>query len=182
MPGDDGHIADSRADRRGASTPEEQLDIIRSSRRAVRRALSMPTGLLDINDICVYGPPDIVNAAFLEAAQRRVDMVSSSKFHKHTSVRRCQVGSDIALRGSAIDVVHHYRRTVITRRTTESSPAIGIEVACSRAPLDPPFCSHPAVRLGWFWKLRRCTGVPRPGLARPMRCPALQSAGRVAQA
>ena len=65
-------------------------------------------GLLDINDICVYGPPDIVNAAFLEATQRRVDMVSSSKFHKHTSVRRCQVGSDIALRGSAIDVVHHY--------------------------------------------------------------------------
>ena len=49
-----------------------------------------------------------MNAAFLEATQRRVDMVSSSKFHKHTSVRRCQVGSDIALRGSAIDVVHHY--------------------------------------------------------------------------
>ena len=71
-------------------------------------ALAMPIGLLDINDICVYGPPDIVNAAFLEATQRRVDMVSSSKFHKHTSVRRCQVGSDIALRGSAIDVVHHY--------------------------------------------------------------------------
>ena len=76
--------------------------------RLLAAALAMPIGLLDINDICVYGPPDIVNAAFLEATQRRVDMVSSSKFHKHTSVRRCQVGSDIALRGSAIDVVHHY--------------------------------------------------------------------------
>ena len=88
--------------------PEEQLDIIRSCGEQLAAALAMPIGLLDINDICVYGPPDIVNAAFLEATQRRVDMVSSSKFHKHTSVRRCQVGSDIALRGSAIDVVHHY--------------------------------------------------------------------------
>ena len=93
---------------RRASTPEEQLDIIRSCGEQLAAALAMPIGLLDINDICVYGPPDIVNAAFLEATQRRVDMVSSSKFHKHTSVRRCQVGSDIALRGSAIDVVHHY--------------------------------------------------------------------------
>lgn len=83
---------------RRASTPEEQLDIIRSCGEQLAAALAMPIGLLDINDICVYGPPDIVNAAFLEATQRRVDMVSSSKFHKHTSVRRCQVGSDIALR------------------------------------------------------------------------------------
>ncbi|KAB7790815.1 ROK family protein [Bifidobacterium leontopitheci] len=93
---------------RHAGTPEQQLDVIRASGEELASALAMPIGLMDINDVCVYGPPDIVNETFLEATQRRIDKVTSSQFHKHTTIRRCQVGSDIALRGSAIDVIRHY--------------------------------------------------------------------------
>lgn len=93
---------------RHAGTPEQQLDVIRASGEELASALAMPIGLMDINDVCVYGPPDIVNETFLEATQQRIDKVTSSKFHQHTTIRRCQVGSDIALRGSAIDVIRHY--------------------------------------------------------------------------
>ena len=53
-------------------------------------ALAMPVGMLDITDICVYGPPDIVNSDFINAAQRYLDQTTASSFHApdaHPQVR-----------------------------------------------------------------------------------------------
>ncbi|PLS27247.1 ROK family transcriptional regulator [Bifidobacterium parmae] len=65
-------------------------------------AIAMPIGLLDIDDVCVYGPADIVNGTFLDAAQNRLDAMTVSDFHERTRIRRCQQGAGIALRGAAV--------------------------------------------------------------------------------
>lgn len=87
---------------------DEQMQIIREAGTYLAAALAMPIGLLDITDICVYGPADIINNAFLEAAQERLDRTTTSKFHARSVIRRCQCGTDITLRGGAIAVVRHY--------------------------------------------------------------------------
>lgn len=71
-------------------------------------AIAMSMGLLDIGDVCVYGPADIINSTFLDAAQNRLDAMTASTFHQRTRVRRCQRGAGIALRGAAIAVVLHH--------------------------------------------------------------------------
>lgn len=89
-------------ERLGAAAPEERKGLIEQAGRRFGRVLAMPVGLLDIDDVCVYGAPDIINVAFLEAAEEELARTASSKFHPATRVRRCQVGADITLRGAAI--------------------------------------------------------------------------------
>ena len=73
-----------------------------------RQALSMPVGLLDMADVCVYGQPNIINETFIDAAQQYLDAATSSSFHKHTVIRRCECGPDITVQGEAIAVVFQH--------------------------------------------------------------------------
>lgn len=82
--------------------------IIREAGEYFASAMAMPVGLLDISDVCVYGPADVVNDTFLEAAQRRLDAMTLSKFHDRASIRRCQCGAEATLRGAAVVVVLHH--------------------------------------------------------------------------
>ncbi|MBT1172240.1 ROK family transcriptional regulator [Bifidobacterium sp. MA2] len=84
---------------------ETQASIIHEAGEYFASAMAMPVGLLDVTDICLCGPADVVNNAFLEAAQQRLDAMTQSKFHERTTIRRCQCGAGIALRGAAINVV-----------------------------------------------------------------------------
>ncbi|MBT1160833.1 MULTISPECIES: ROK family transcriptional regulator [Bifidobacterium] len=94
---------------RMAKVPKsERPEIIRKAGEYLAAALAMPIGLLDITDVCVYGPADIINNTFLDAAQERLDRATASKFHARSIVRRCQCGADITLRGGAIAVIRHY--------------------------------------------------------------------------
>ncbi|RSX54248.1 NagC family transcriptional regulator [Bifidobacterium goeldii] len=86
----------------------ERTQILRQAGTYLATALSMPVGLLDMADVCVYGQPDIVNDDFLTAAQRRFDQLTGSSFHTRTIIRRCQCGGDITLRGEALSVLHNY--------------------------------------------------------------------------
>lgn len=86
-------------------THEEKTAVIRDAGTYFASALAMSMGLLDITDICVYGPADIVNKAFIQSAQERMDAMTESSFHKRTRIRRCQCGAGIALRGAAVTVV-----------------------------------------------------------------------------
>ncbi|KFI49466.1 ROK family transcriptional regulator [Bifidobacterium biavatii] len=90
------------------ASKDERPMIIRQAAERFASALAMPVGLLDIADVCVYGPPDIINTTFLEAAQQRFDLTTASSFHAHTVIRRCQCGADITLRGGAIAVVRDH--------------------------------------------------------------------------
>ncbi|MCH9274751.1 ROK family transcriptional regulator [Bifidobacterium amazonense] len=99
---------DALRERMRAVAKDERPDVIRDAAQRFAAALAMPVGLLDIADVCVYGPPDIVNNTFLEAAQHRLDLTTESTFHARTVIRRCQCGADITLRGGAIAVVRNH--------------------------------------------------------------------------
>ncbi|NEG89012.1 ROK family protein [Bifidobacterium aerophilum] len=88
--------------------PSERMGIIRQAGEYLATALAMPVGMLDITDICVYGPADIINNTLLDAAQQQLDRLTASTFHARSVIRRCQCGADITLRGSAVSVVRHY--------------------------------------------------------------------------
>nr|WP_196779143.1 ROK family protein [Bifidobacterium choloepi] len=93
---------------RTASSEDERIALIEDAGRRFAAALAMPIGLLDIADVCVYGPPDVINNTFLDAGNEEFKRTSASMFHPDTSMRRCQLGADIALRGAAIAVVRDY--------------------------------------------------------------------------
>ncbi|RSX57254.1 ROK family transcriptional regulator [Bifidobacterium samirii] len=87
---------------------EGRRDILRKAGTYLASALAMPVGLTDMADICVYGPPDIVNNTLLEAAQERLNRATASQFHAVTTIRRCQCGADVTLHGAAIAVLREY--------------------------------------------------------------------------
>lgn len=92
-------------ERMAGADEETRASIIAEAGEYFATAMAMPVGLLDVTDICLYGPADVVNNAFLEAAQQRLDAMTQSKFHEPTTIRRCQCGAGITLRGSSIAVV-----------------------------------------------------------------------------
>lgn len=86
----------------------QRIAILSQAGRHLGQALSMPVGLLDMADVCVYGWPDIVNDTFIDATQSYLDASTSSTFHKHTIVRRCECGADMTVQGEAIAVLSDY--------------------------------------------------------------------------
>jgi predicted NBD/HSP70 family sugar kinase len=87
---------------------EERLAILSGAGQLLANALSMPIGLFDMKDVCIFGPPDIVNDTFCQAAQEYVDKTTYSTFRGSTRIRRCQCGLDATLKGSAIAVVRQH--------------------------------------------------------------------------
>ena len=82
--------------------------ILREAGTYLGTALSMPVGLLDLADVCVYGQSDIVNDTLLSAAQAQLDLLTGSSFHTRTIIRRCECEGEITLRGEALSVLHDY--------------------------------------------------------------------------
>ena len=91
-----------------AADVEQHQGILARAGRYLGQALAMPVGLLDMADVCVYGQPNIINATFIGAAQQYLDAATSSSFHKHTVIRRCECGPDITVQGEAIAVVFQH--------------------------------------------------------------------------
>ncbi|WEV53217.1 ROK family transcriptional regulator [Bifidobacterium sp. ESL0704] len=91
----------------GASD-EDQVKILQEAGQRVATALAMPIGLLDMDDICIYGVADIINAAFLNAAQQQLDRTTTSMFRKHATIRRCECGPNATIRGAAITMVRDF--------------------------------------------------------------------------
>ena len=91
-----------------AADVEQHQNILARAGRYLGQALAMPVGLLDMADVCVYGQPNIINATFIGAAQQYLDAATSSSFHKHTVIRRCECGPDITVQGEAIAVVFQH--------------------------------------------------------------------------
>lgn len=85
-----------------------RASILREAGTYLGTALSMPVGLLDLADVCVYGQSDIVNDTLLSAAQAQLDLLTGSSFHTRTIIRRCECKGEITLRGEALSVLHDY--------------------------------------------------------------------------
>ena len=88
-----------------AETPERRTHILAEAGQAFGRVLAVPAGLLDLNDIAVYGPPEIVGEAFL--GSMREELSANLAFGDRTVPRlhRCQQGEDLVLRGQAVAVI-----------------------------------------------------------------------------
>ena len=85
-----------------------RASILREAGTYLGTALSMPVGLLDLADVCVYGQSDIDNDTLLSAAQAQLDLLTGSSFHTRTIIRRCECEGEITLRGEALSVLHDY--------------------------------------------------------------------------
>ena len=75
-------------------------------------------------DVCVYGQPNIINETFIDAAQQYLDAATSSSFHKHTVIRRCECGPDITVQGEAIAVVFSLGQIKLATPATKTRKAI----------------------------------------------------------
>ena len=85
--------------------PQRRTQILSEAGQTLGRVLAVPAGLLDLNDIAVYGPPEIVGEAFL--GSMREELSANLAFGDRTVPRlhRCQQGEDLVLRGQAVAVI-----------------------------------------------------------------------------
>ena len=65
----------------------------------------MPASLLDLADIVVHGPAEIVGDSFLGSAEAELNARMGSALRRHIPVRRCNCGDGNVLRGEGIAVL-----------------------------------------------------------------------------
>lgn len=71
-------------------------------------ALALSTGLLDLADMAVAGPPDIVGDVFLDAMSKEIKKKTFVDYRTdRLMVHRCEQGDDLVLRGQAQAVIRH---------------------------------------------------------------------------
>lgn len=85
--------------------PGKRREILEGAGVVLGDALAMPTCLLDVDDVAVFGPADVVGDTFLDAATCRLSELTDSRFHHAPKVRRCELGDDIVLCGQAVAVI-----------------------------------------------------------------------------
>ncbi|MCB5604101.1 ROK family protein, partial [Bifidobacterium breve] len=69
-------------------------DIQAESAARLVEALALPVRLLNLHDIAVYGPPDIVGETLLNAGDETVNSLSRNDYQSDMRVRRCEIGDD----------------------------------------------------------------------------------------
>lgn len=89
-------------------TPQRRTQILSESGQILGRVLAIPAGLLDLNDISVYGPPEIVGEAFLGSMREELTTNIASEYRKIPYLHRCQQGEDLALRGQAVHAIQSF--------------------------------------------------------------------------
>lgn len=99
-------LAAPRLERMIADAPERRTEILARAGQTLGRVMAVPTGLLDIQDISVYGP-SLVGEAFLGAMGEELASALASEYRTMPNIRRCQQGEDLTLRGEGINVIQH---------------------------------------------------------------------------
>lgn len=82
--------------------PQNRTTLLAAAGARLGRALAMPISLLNIHDIVIYGPPEIVGDAFLDSCRSAIANLSANHFSRSASIRRCEQGFDATLRGIGI--------------------------------------------------------------------------------
>ena len=123
----------------------------------------MPVGLLDMADVCVYGQPNIINETFIDAAQQYLDAATSSSFHKHTVIRRCECGPDITVQGEAIAVVFQHLANKAGHPGNETRKA-------KRGTARHSAAQHDIKRYRTAWKMRSRRQIRRLIFHAPALC------------
>lgn len=98
-------LAAPRLRARLANDAAHRTDILASTGRTLGGAMAMPANLLDLDEVVVYGPPEIVNDTFVSSAEESLNACLTSSLHKHVGVRRCQRGTGLVMRGESVAVL-----------------------------------------------------------------------------
>lgn len=101
-------LAPSRIRQMIEDAPEKRTQILAQAGQVLGRVLSVSIGLLDVHDICVYGPADIVGEAFLGSMREEVHAIIHSEYRQVPELRRCEQGEDLAMRGQAVTVIRTF--------------------------------------------------------------------------
>lgn len=89
-----------------ADAPTNKDEILREAGARLGQVLACSANLLNIENITVFGPPDIVNDSFTDGATATINEYASSQLlSSHITVRRCEIGDDITLLGESIAVL-----------------------------------------------------------------------------
>lgn len=88
-----------------AADPDQRLEILAGAGQLLGHVMAVSLGLLNLHDVALDAPPDIVGEAFLNAMRGELSAAMNTKYMTIPMIHRCQVGADASLRGQAIDVI-----------------------------------------------------------------------------
>lgn len=98
-------ISASALRERIAQAPDKRREILERAGELLGQTLATSVSLLDVTDVAVYGPADIVGDAMIEGAQREIDQLTASIYQPPAHIRRCEQGDDIVLCGQAMSII-----------------------------------------------------------------------------
>jgi len=88
-----------------ASTPAERDGILRDAGERLGIALAPVVGALDLSEIVLSGPPELLDGALAQATVETLRARTLAQFHDGVRVRMTEQGEDIVLRGAAVMVL-----------------------------------------------------------------------------
>lgn len=95
----------SLAKRLAAATDAEHDRVLRDAGERLGIALAPVVGALDLSEIVLSGPPELLDGPLMEAALETLRTRTLAEFHDGVRVRMTEQGQDIVLRGAAVMVL-----------------------------------------------------------------------------
>ena len=87
------------------TTPGEPDAVLREAGRRLGVALAPVVGALDLAEIVLSGPPDLLEGSLVDATVSTLHDRTMADFHGHLAVRMSWLGEDIVVRGAAVMVL-----------------------------------------------------------------------------
>ena len=88
-----------------ATVSSERDGILRDAGERLGIALAPVVGALDLSEIVLSGPPELLGGALAEATVETLRARTLAQFHDSVRVRMTEQGQDIVLRGAAVMVL-----------------------------------------------------------------------------
>jgi predicted NBD/HSP70 family sugar kinase len=88
-----------------ASTEQERESVLRDAGERLGIALAPIVGALDLPEIVLSGPPELLDGPLAEATVETLRARTLAEFHDGVQVRMTEQGQDIVLRGAAVMVL-----------------------------------------------------------------------------
>lgn len=89
------------------TSDQARIDILTEAGHYLGKALTTTINLLDLTDVVIYGPSDIVNKVFISATEEAIQEYGPYNPKHLCTVRRCTCNNDITLIGECISVIQN---------------------------------------------------------------------------
>ncbi|WEV72865.1 ROK family protein [Bifidobacterium sp. ESL0790] len=92
--------------KRIAKEPESRTAILAEAGQLLGKTLAMSVSLLDLSNISVSGPAEIVGDAFIGSMREELEADTVVDYRAPVALHRCEQGDDLVLLGQAIAVIN----------------------------------------------------------------------------